>query len=361
MSAPLTGERPDTRPLTAPVDRAALSAYTRAAAAAAPPRPVPLTPFLLGVLGVVAIVAVATVLPLPRAQEDGTAWSAWLPPALAATAVGLLVVLVALLRRRARIRAYRLHEFAAANAMTYVPRTDEPSYPGMVFGLGHTRRAEDQLRGTRPRFVEFGDHRYTTGSGKSARNHHWGYVAIRLDVPLPHIVLDATSNDGPFGSSLPARFSKDQRLSLEGGFDRSFSLFCPAGYERDALYLFPPDIMARFLDHATRFDVEIVDDWMFLYAKDQRISTLDPARWAALFDTVTAILTKLEQWGRWRDERAATPLPSALVSAVPLGSVLRPGVAASGRRLRRTGSWIGVAAVAGAGIAWLLFRIVLGT
>ena len=78
----------------------------------------------------------------------------------------------------------------------------------MIFGIGSSRQATDLVRGDRPRFVEFGNYAYTTGSGKNRTTHHWGYVAVKLDVPLPHIVLDATSNNALFGSNLPATFDK---------------------------------------------------------------------------------------------------------------------------------------------------------
>lgn len=260
-------------------------------------------------------------------------------------------------------RMYRLDGFARANAMQYVPRLDAPALPGMIFSIGNTRHSADLVRGERPRFVEFANYRYTTGSGKNQQTHHWGYVAVKLDTPLPHIVLDATGNNGLFGSNLPLTFDKDQRLSLEGDFDRYFSLYCPADYERDALYLFTPDIMARFIDNAAALDVEIVDDWLFLYAK-RDFSTVDPATWAWLFSVVGALLDKFAQWARWRDERlaaaaaAGTPEASApgtaplaadagqgAAASVPFAPPLDalrppPGVAPEGRRLQRGVPWV---------------------
>ena len=116
----------------------------------------------------------------------------------------------------------------------------------------------------------------------------------------------------------PATFDRDQRLSLEGDFDTYFSLYCPEGYERDALYLFTPDIMARFIDNAAALDVEIVDDWLFLYAKTD-LSTLNPAMWAWLFSCVAALLTKLDQWARWRDDRLAqTPRAGGSLAAAAM-------------------------------------------
>lgn len=224
--------------------------------------------------------------------------------------------------------------------------------------------------------MEFANYRYTTGSGKNRQTHTWGYVAVKLDTPLPHIVLDATSNNSLFGSNLPLTFDRDQRLSLEGDFDRYFALYCPADYERDALYLFTPDIMARFIDNAAALDVEIVDDWLFLYAK-RDFSTLDPQTWAWLFSVVGALLDKLAQWARWRDERleaehaarrdaatlgagAASSSPGAAgaASAVPFAPPLEalrppPGVAPQGRRLQRGVPWKTIV-VAGVVVLWWL-------
>lgn len=191
-------------------------------------------------------------------------------------------------------------------------------------------------------------------------------------MPLPNIVLDATSNDGLFGASnLPSRFDRDQRLSLEGDFDRYFSLYCPVGYERDALYLFTPDIMARFIDNAAAVDVEIVDDWLFLYAR-RPFATLDPATWAWLFSVVAALLDKFDQWARWRDERltmdaaappaAEAPMPSASGEAstpfVAPAVALRPppGVAPAGRRLKKGAPWAAIVVVGVFVLVWFLMQ-----
>jgi hypothetical protein len=282
-------------------------------------------------------------------------WLFVLPVLLILAAIGAIVWLAIRLYAGGRERWYRLARFAEANAMSYVPSLADPGLPGMIFSQGHSRAARDLVRGDSPRFVEFANYRYVTGSGKNQSTHKWGYVAIKLDVPLPHILLDAVGNNGLFGSNLPTSFDRDQRLGLEGDFDRYFSLFCPRGYERDALYLFTPDIMARFIDNAAELDVEIVDDWLFLYAK-RDLSTLDTATWAWLFATVGALLEKFAQWSRWRDDRLAADASARGVGAVAAGGIadpftaapdLRPppGVAPEGRRLKRRVSVLGIVAV----------------
>lgn len=265
------------------------------------------------------------------------------------------------------LRAYRLDRFAQANGMTWYPEAKAPALPGMIFDAGHSRVATDILRGDRPRLVEFANYRYKTGSGKNESTHTWGYVAVKLANPLPHIVLDATGNNGWFGSNLPESFDTHQRLSLEGDFDRYFALYCPEGYERDALYLFTPDIMARFVDNAAALDVEIVDDWLFLYAQ-RDLSTLDPATWEWLFSVVRSLLDKLAQWERWRDDRltdaattraaasggAALPFAAPTSALTPPGTLTTPpvGVAPQGRRLKSRFSVFGAILVVGFLAIW---------
>jgi hypothetical protein len=368
----------DPRALTDPVDRRAVNAFTAQLRAQGR---LPAGAFsgagaVIAVVGLVIVVGAIAVIGAGVFAVLGSVLDAaggglsllLLVPGLLIVAV-VVIVVVAIVRTISGTgaRRYRLDRFARANGMTYVPGIPNPTLPGMIFSHGSSRASSDLVRGEQPRFVEIGNYRYTTGSGKNRTTHRWGYVAVKLDVPLPHIVLDAVGNNGLFGASnLPAVFGKDQRLSLEGDFDRWFSLYCPRGYERDALYLFTPDIMARFIDNAAALDVEIVDDWLFLYAR-RDLSTLDAATWAWVFSIIAALLDKLAQWGRWRDDHGlaaasvdavssgipgASPLAAPPLTPPPLAPA--PGVGPQGRRLRRGVPWAALAVI---GAVLLVFLI----
>jgi len=282
---------------------------------------------------------------------------------------GVILVVVALMlgaliglgayrvRRRAAETAYRLSLFAAANSMQFAGTVAEPPLPGMIFRIGSDRSAFNVVRGRTPRFAEFGDYRYTTGSGKDRRVHTWGYIAVRIDNLLPNIVLDSTGNNTFLGSNLPASLAQAQRLRLEGDFDRHFTLYAPEGYERDALYLFTPDVMQAFMSTVGAFDVEIVDNWVFFYT-DTRIDRLASDGWTWQFQAVQALLAKIDQWERWRDDRLITA-NSAPGSPLPLMTVPAPlGVAPSGRRLRRGVSWAWIGGVVLI-LGWWLVQFVM--
>ena len=372
MTAPPPPITFDARPLTDPVDAAAVRAFAaelRARQAVTMSASTIIGIVVASIVGVVMVPIFASVI-LGLAAATGSPAAAAIPLVLIGLVLVGVVAMIWLGVRNAQATRYRLSRFAQANGMFYEAKVADPPLPGMIFSLGRSRQSTDLVRGTTPRFVEFGNYQYTVQSGKNSTTYRWGYVAVKLDVPLPNIVLDAKGNNG-FGSNLPASFQKEQRLSLEGDFDQYFTLYCPTGYERDALYLFTPDIMARFIDNAAQLDVEIVDDWLFLYTQ-RKVSTLDPATWAWLFGAVGALLTKFDQWARWRDERllaenpvaqatASVPAPAVsapLPFAPPVGLLTPPpGVAPQGRRLKRSGTWLPIVVVIGFVVFWFWSRL----
>ncbi|WP_395639244.1 hypothetical protein [Pseudolysinimonas sp.] len=239
--------------------------------------------------------------------------------------VGVAIVRVAIAGGGKWGRWLRMDRFARANGMTFSPADGAPSYPGAIFQIGDSRAAIEHFRTTEGRFLDFGNYRYTTGSGKSRSTRTWGFLAIKLDRKLPHMVLDSRANNGLFGgTNLPASFDKRQILSLEGDFDRYFTLYCPAEYERDALYVFTPDLMALLIDNAAPFDVEIVDDWMFVYSSTA-FPAAQPAVYERLFRIVETVGTKtLTQSDRYQDDRVAAPFAANIVA--PQGARLKRGV-----------------------------------
>ena len=168
-----------------------------------------------------------------------------------------------------------------------------------------------------------------------------GYLAITLPRRLAHMLLDARSNDRGLFSSLLNKPREAQHLALEGDFDTHFRLYVPAGYERDALYVFTPDFMALLIDESGDLDVEIRDDRLIVY-KPGGFALTDPATWqrfTRILETTGALA-----WDRtemYSDDRADAP-------ALSFAGVSTREVAVSGRRLRRglpRGAWLGIGVV----------------
>ena len=342
----------DTSPLTVPVSKAEVAQFraanrTRPAYASA-------NPIGAVIVAVFAFVFLATVgisfLGIAWAAIGGSLSDGVTPVGLVFLAFPLFFVVVVVLvavtvlrrgfGRGDRWERYlRLDRFAAANGLEFSPMDADPQYPGSIFGQGRSRVVLDHLRSAQGRFLDYGTYRYVTGSGKNSTTHTWGFLALALDRALPHMVLDATANDGLFGSTLPAMFNCDQVLGLEGDFGRHFTLYCPKEYERDALYVFTPDLMALLIDEAAAFDVEIVDRWMFVYSTSA-FELGQPAmheRLHRIVDTVGA--QTVDNTDRYRDERVATFAQNA--------------VAPDGRRLRRGISVGAIVLIIIFGAVWL--------
>jgi hypothetical protein len=308
----------DFAPLTAPMPEEAVRAWKAQAKASGAPWASVQTGSILAVVFMIPFAVIMVVVAFAfgaivfsSAAESGSVLALIFPLVIMLGVIAIIAFAVVkgigAIARRWEVWA-RMDGFARANGLTFSPLDSHPDYPGAIFRIGDTRQAVDHLRSsadpTDPsRFFDLGNYRYSTGSGKNRSTHTWGFLAFHLDRRLPNMVLDSRANNGFFGTNLPATFSKDQILPLEGDFDRYFTLYAPQEYERDALYVFTPDLMALLIDEAAPFDVEIVDDWMFVYSS-VAFRTGDANMYARLFRIIDTVGAKtLTQTDRYVDER----------------------------------------------------------
>lgn len=251
-----------------------------------------------------------------------------------------------------------LRNFALANALDYKrtapsPGTEASRWEALTSGIVRDRISGrgweignlDFVPGAIDGEVEiFGTKAWVSGGFGLANRKpiRTGYLALTLARRLPHMILDAVGNDPRSGSSLTRSPFPSQRLSLEGDFNRHFTLYVPAGYERDALYVFTPDLMALLIDETGDLDVEVRDDRLLVWAPGG-FNLRDPALWLRIERIMGVVGAKaFSQTDLYSDER--------------VGDRSANVVAREGRRLRRRPVRGGhgcllVAGVAFAGIA----------
>jgi hypothetical protein len=207
---------------------------------------------------------------------------------------------------RTRLKEWRQALTALANGFEYRPNS-EVTFTSMI------TPARTGVRG-HPRFVapgvEFGN--LKPRAGKSAE---WHYLAVKLPAVLPHLILDATSNDG-IVSDLPGRVDRVQRLSLEGDFDRWFKLYAPVKYRSDALYFLTPDVMAALMDTASGYNIEIIDDTLLLFAPSA-VNFTTPGPWNSVHAILAAAATRIVASARrYRDERVPGQEIAPVISSI---------------------------------------------
>lgn len=162
----------------------------------------------------------------------------------------------------------RLRGFAMANNLIYLQDVAPTERPGFIFNKGYCS-VNAGFRSEKAGFYELANYQYSASNSKDSTSQLDGFLSIKLPRRLPNIVLDAHKNN-PFGriSNLPGMFKSDQKMSLEGDFDKYFTLYAPDEYKQDALYVFTPEIMQLLIEGASDYDIEIVDDYIFLYKSD---------------------------------------------------------------------------------------------
>ena len=226
-------------------------------------------------------------------------------------------------------RLSALRTGAAAHGFTVTPELRGLGLPGVMFRSGEKVVASEVIdaQGSDTPFLAGSLVGLYAADTSIPRMMAASFVAIPLERTVPHIVL--------FGRGIGMlklagiQVGGDQKLSLEGDFDRSFTLYCPAGYERDALEIFTPDLMQLLMDTTSGCDVELVDDWMFVYSRPGRY------RKPEAIDGLVAVTERVQsnvrrQTSGYRDERSAP----AAATVSPEEHAARAGrVAASGSRL----------------------------
>lgn len=207
-------------------------------------------------------------------------------------------------------RRVRLQKFAKTNGFeySYKPLSFD-DYKGMIFLIGSKRSTHDVIYNKNGILFEIGSHDYVVGGGKNQRCIKNGFIKIKLNRQLPHMVLDSKKNNtNIFGLSvtnLPISFKKDQVLLLEGDFNSLFTLYAPKKYERDALYVFSPDLMALFVDNVYYYDAEIIDDSLYIYS-EKPFNLLDISLLEKIFKIIDLIGHKtVSRTKRYSDDRGS--------------------------------------------------------
>jgi hypothetical protein len=220
--------------------------------------------------------------------------------------------------------AVKIKKFALSNGFDYTRQTYGPGLNGMIFDRGTEKMAENQVSGIyKNQHFEIGRYSYFEGSGSKRRQSKFSYMYVELPRHLPHMVLDTKSNNYLGLVNLPAYFKNNQKLQLEGNFNKYFDLYCPKEYERDALYIFTPDLMALLIDYGNKYDMEIIDNRLLIYGPTAFAFT-QPKHLPFLFQILDTVGPKLEsQSDNYVDGRVIDNSPDT--------------VAKPGRRLKKYG------------------------
>ena len=97
------------------------------------------------------------------------------------------------------------------------------------------------------------------------------FVAIPLARPVPNVVLLTGGVDVLRHTGIET--DGHVSITVDGEFSKPFEILCAPGFELDARQILTPELIALALDVTDGCDIELVDEWMFVYSAAGRNST----------------------------------------------------------------------------------------
>lgn len=88
-------------------------------------------------------------------------------------------------------------------------------------------------------------------------------IEVKLPQKVPHIFLDFFKNSGWGKGGLSDFLKNAQRIDL-GGVDDHFAIYANKSHQIEALSIITPDVMAALLDVEHDFDIEFVEDRLYI-------------------------------------------------------------------------------------------------
>ncbi|MDR1264063.1 MAG: hypothetical protein LBK42_00475 [Propionibacteriaceae bacterium] len=198
-------------------------------------------------------------------------------------------------------RNVRLNRFCSAHGLGFQELRQDVRLPGAPFRSDRRSLTQPIITGGG---LIIGRHRILEDQrqNKIELYRPFTFGMIRLPQAVPHIILkNRHSKVVPM-----SRLRNIAQMALEGDFADTFTLYCPASYERDALYIFTPDVMTACLDLAGDAELELVDDYLFLYTLSGE-ACRDPEKLLALRDIIERLAGRFgRQVAAYSDDRSAS-------------------------------------------------------
>ena len=171
-----------------------------------------------------------------------------------------------------------LAQFASTNGYQYEPTGSVADTYGCIFRANGVGTVSDVVSGT-----YLGDnlrlflYDLKIGVGRNQRMYRNTVLELTLSGKLPHLLLTSRRSRN-FGLNLGALSGIDGTISLEGNFDKDFTLHAPLGTQIEALEVFAPNVMALLQDESRGFDVEFVANRIYIYLGNYIATTADVER-----------------------------------------------------------------------------------
>lgn len=161
-----------------------------------------------------------------------------------------------------------ISQFAADHGFSF-QKEGVPYGDGTLFSLGHGPSWRDSVSG-KIRGADFClfNYRYIIGYGKGSRTYSLTVARVEYRDHLPPIFLQTRGAglEASFGFSNEFPKMYPEKISLEGDFDKYFTLYTQKGFETEALQIVSPDFMGKLMDGGRGFSLEFIENRIYMYS-----------------------------------------------------------------------------------------------
>jgi len=251
-----------------------------------------------------------------------------------------------------------LEEFAASNGYEFEKTGTVDEAYGDVFRIAGRQGVTDIVTGRYHNCeMRLFLYQVIVGSGRYSTTYRFTVMELDLHGQMPHLLLSNKSSKlrltDKAGSAATA-FSGEEAasVSLEGDFNKYFTLDVTKGQETQALEVFTPDVMQLMEEDSKHYDVEVVENLIYVYFGKYVGTGQQLSEMFALAEKLIAKLAPVaERMGQDTDVTAHQVAPTAPRPFVDLNSAAFPGLS-----LKKIGkaALIWLLAMAGVGLLLLV-------
>lgn len=188
-----------------------------------------------------------------------------------------------------KMTEYLMRQFAKSLGYEYASSGDTTSVFGALFHIGHSHSISHVLSGSKESHpVRIFLYSYVVGQGKNSRTYRYTVFEKTFDCIVPHILVHKPEIF--FSEDVPVFFGGVD-ITLEGNFNKYFSLTVEKDFEMEAHQIFTPDVMEELIETSKTFSFEFIQNRLYIYTS-KFIGTR--AELDAMFALSQKLCTKLE-------------------------------------------------------------------
>ncbi len=162
--------------------------------------------------------------------------------------------------------------------------TGRISYKGVI--AGHSIRTVGGIDAKTGRMAEMFHFEHVVGSGKNRREYERTVVSLSIKSTKAHVIVNSELNDL---SETPG-LHRSQRYEAEGNFGKYFDMYFPGGEQVKALSLFAPDVLNLIMAEFGHYDIEVVDNILYVYTYTYLKKTPELENFYALANRLAAAI-----------------------------------------------------------------------